>query len=539
MSDASRSASALQARLARLALCVVCGLSAGAGAQGRVVVGSKAFTESRILAEVMAQQIERETDISVERRTNLGGTLLVLEAMKAGEIDLYAEYTGTAWATVLKRSDSTPPLQTYVVVQRHFEENLDMTWLAPLGFSNSYALAVRPKLAARLGLKRLSDLRPHLAELRFSLSHEFIKRADGWPGLKATYRWRAAEGLNTPRGMEHGLAYEAVIGGATDIIDTYTTDAKLARFDLVVLEDDAQFFPPYDCAPVVRREVLRLNPTLAPALQALAYRIDSAAMQGMNAAVEVDGLSYAAAAKRFLDGLEANASAADRGGSSSASSSSSSGGSSGSGAQPGGATAWTRLWPALSRHIWLTLVALLLAVLVGVPLGLLLTRRKRFAAVVIGATGVIQTVPSLALLAFMIPIPGLGLGSRSAILALFLYALLPIVRNTYTGIVEVDPKLVDAARGLGLSDAQRLRHIELPLALVTIMAGIRTSAVISIGVATLAAFIGAGGLGDLILTGLQLNDTSLIVQGALPAALLAILTDAGLGVLERRWASES
>jgi osmoprotectant transport system permease protein len=153
---------------------------------------------------------------------------------------------------------------------------------------------------------------------------------------------------------------------------------------------------------------------------------------------------------------------------------------------------------------------------------------------VIGTTGVIQTIPSLALLAFMIPIPGLGLGARSAIAALFLYALLPIVRNTYTGIREVDADLIESARGIGLTDQQVLRHVQLPLALPTIMAGIRTSTIISIGVATLAAFVGAGGLGDPIITGLQLNDTTLVMAGAVPAALLAIVVDWGLGRLEHR-----
>jgi osmoprotectant transport system permease protein len=153
---------------------------------------------------------------------------------------------------------------------------------------------------------------------------------------------------------------------------------------------------------------------------------------------------------------------------------------------------------------------------------------------VLGATGVIQTIPSLALLAFMVPIPGLGLGARPAVAALFLYALLPIVRNTYTAIQEVDPDLVEAAVGLGLTDRQLLLRVQLPLAIPTIMAGIRTSTVISIGVATLAAFIGAGGLGDPIITGLKLNDTTLVLTGAVPAAGLAIVADWLLARLERR-----
>ncbi|MCA9652691.1 MAG: ABC transporter permease subunit [Myxococcales bacterium] len=197
---------------------------------------------------------------------------------------------------------------------------------------------------------------------------------------------------------------------------------------------------------------------------------------------------------------------------------------------------WSRRIETLrlvGEHLALTGAAVSLAIIVAVPLGLVLTRRERWAGPVIGATAVIQTIPSLALLAFMIPVPGLGLGTTSAVVALFLYALLPIVRNTYAGVRGVDPELVEAARGMGLTDAQVLRLVELPLAVRTIMAGVRTSTVISIGVATLAAFIGAGGLGDPIITGLQLDDTGLILSGALPAALLAVLTDALLGGLER------
>ena len=201
---------------------------------------------------------------------------------------------------------------------------------------------------------------------------------------------------------------------------------------------------------------------------------------------------------------------------------------------------WPFLWSRrgetmvlVGEHLWLTAIAVALAMLVAVPLGIALTRNESLATPVLGAVGVIQTIPSLALLAFMIPFPGLGLGARSAIAALFLYALLPIVRNTYTGIREVDGDLIEAGRGMGLTDRQILLKVELPLATRTIMAGLRTATVISIGIATLAAFIGAGGLGDPIVTGLQLNDSFLILSGAIPAAILALVVDFGLGRLER------
>ena len=186
----------------------------------------------------------------------------------------------------------------------------------------------------------------------------------------------------------------------------------------------------------------------------------------------------------------------------------------------------------LVEHLGLTLVAAGLATLVGVPLGIFITRKEVLAQPVLTATGVIQTIPSLALLAFLIPIPFLGLGATSAIVALFLYALLPIVRNTYTGIREVDPNLIEAARGMGLRESQILWKVQLPLSVRTIMAGVRTSTVIGVGVATLAAFIGAGGLGEPIITGLQLSDNLMILSGALPAAGLALFFEAALGKLE-------
>jgi osmoprotectant transport system permease protein len=184
------------------------------------------------------------------------------------------------------------------------------------------------------------------------------------------------------------------------------------------------------------------------------------------------------------------------------------------------------------EHLLLTLTAVFMAALTAVPLGIWVTRHRTLERVLLTAAGILQTVPSLALLAFMIAVPGLGLSARSAIAALFLYALLPILRNTVTGIRDVDPELVDAARALGLTPRQILLRIQMPLATRTVMAGLRTATVISIGVATLAAFIGAGGLGEPIVTGLYLNDAGLILAGALPAAVLAVLADALLARLE-------
>jgi len=315
--------------------------------------------------------------------------------------------------------------------------------------------------------------------------------------------------------MEYGLSYQALTEGQVDLIDAYTTDGKLAELDLRLLEDDLGFFPPYDAAAIVRTDTLAAHPELGPLLDELAFRIDDARMQSLNFLVEKEGGGFVDVARDFLE-QEQLLTAAEQT------------------AAPASQSSDMIRW--VLQHIALTLVAVLLAVAVAIPTGILLTRRRTLAGPVLGIAGVIQTIPSLALLAFMIPLPGLGLGARSAVAALFLYALLPIVRNTYTGIREVDPDLLEAATGMGLTDAQRLWRIELPLATRTIMAGIRTSTVISIGVATLAAFIGAGGLGEPILTGLQLNNISLVLSGAVPAALLAIVADFALGRLEKKLA---
>lgn len=483
-----------------------------------LAVGSKNFVENRILAEIMAQLIEARTEIPVVRRDNLGGTLLVFAALQNGEIDLYPEYTGTGWAAVLAKEErASDPLRTFLEVEREYRRRYDVTWLAPFGFNNTWALAIREDRAEALGITRISDLAAHGADLRAAFGHEFLNREDGYPGLAAAYGLE----LGGMRGIEHGLAYEAIQSGHADLIEVNTTDGKLLRYPLRVLEDDRRFFPPYDCAPVIRLDTLERHPELADVLAELAYTLPAERMQQLNYQVEEEGLSFAQAAQGFLHEqglLDPGETAAP------------------SSRRHGDLLAFlvARLPETAAlvvEHLALTAVAVLLAIAFAVPLGIVLTRREALAAPVLNAVGVIQTVPSLALLAFMIPL--LGLGARAAVVALFLYALLPIVRNTYAGIKGVDPEMIEAARGMGLLDRQILRLVELPLAGRTIIAGIRTATVISVGVATLGAFIGAGGLGEPIITGLQLDDTRLILSGAVPAALLAILVDLSLGGLER------
>ncbi|MEM6959288.1 MAG: glycine betaine ABC transporter substrate-binding protein, partial [Myxococcota bacterium] len=415
-------------RVCSLALIVVAFANV-AFAQDRVVVGSKAFTESRILGELLAAYLERRTNLQVERRLNLGGTVIAFAALEAGDIDLYAEYTGTAWAVQLGEERAAPGrFRTFGEVQSQMRTRFDVEWAPPFGFANGYALMVRRDLAETRGLRTISDLAAH-EDLRVALSHEFIAREDGYVGLQRRYQLRSA-----PRGMEHSLAYDALASGEADVVDTYTTDGRLERLDGVLLEDDRAFFPPYDCAPIVRGETWRRHEQLRDALGELAFAIDAAAMRALNARVEAGEVDHARAAKAFVEALLRSRTPAND--------------------APAGdveaidgraadavdaALSVSIPWKRLAEHALLTALGTGLAALFGLPLGLWMARRKRAARLVLAVAGVLQTVPSLALLALLIALPGFGIGVRSAATALFLYGLLPILRNTYAGIQAVDP----------------------------------------------------------------------------------------------------
>ncbi|MDO8419413.1 MAG: glycine betaine ABC transporter substrate-binding protein, partial [Rubrivivax sp.] len=368
----------------------------------------------------------------------------------------------------------------------------------------TYALALRDSEAGRLGIRRISDLARLPADaLRLGLSHEFQARADGWPALQRAYGLPFGPGA----ALDHGLAYDALAAGQVDLIDIYSTDAKVGRHALRVLEDDREFFPRYDAVLLMRAGV-----DDGP-LQRLAGRIDEPTMIALNAQVELDGLSFAEVARRFLAGA----------------------------APAGGARQGfvDRLFaPDLFRltgqHLALVFGSLLLAMAVGVPLGVLAWRRPRLAGTVLGAVGVLQTVPSLALLAFLIVLVG-AIGYLPALLALFLYALLPIVRNTHAGLNGVPAGLTQAARALGLTAPQALWTVQLPLAMPTLWAGVKTAAVINVGTATVAAFIGAGGLGERIVAGLAVNDGATMLAGAVPAAVLALAVQWAFDGAERLW----
>jgi osmoprotectant transport system permease protein len=484
-----------------------------------VIVASKPFGESYLLAEMFSQLLEAR-GFRVDRRLGLGATEIAFRALREGSIDVYPEYTGTGLLAILHDKPVSDMRAVYDRVSREFRERYGVRWLPPLGFENTYAIAVRRETAAQLSLATLSDLARVGPTLRAGLTADFIGRPDGLPGLAAAYglKFRSVQALLP------AVKYQALAAGEVDVIDGYSTDGFIARFDLVVLRDDRHFFPPYEAAALVGAGIQQRQPAAVAALTELSNRLSVEMMRGLNRRVEVNGepsaqVAAAALSDVGLVGVKSqNGSQARSPGR-------------GEGLLP---YLWERRATLLSltgRHVLLVLVSLGVAILAAVPLGLALERTPRSAEPVIRAVGVIQTLPGIALLAFMIPL--IGIGVVPALVALFLYSIYPILRNTYTGVRDAAPEAVDAAQALGMTPRQILRHVRLPLAAPIIMAGIRTSAVINVGTATLAAFIGAGGLGDPIAAGLALSDTKMILSGALPAAFLALLADAALGACER------
>ena len=461
-------------------------------AMAAITIGSKAFTEGVILGEILTHALQADGQ-QATHRAGLGGTRIVYEALKGGDIGAYVDYTGTIAAEILAGQDASTLESMRTALRR---DGIGMT--DSLGFENTYAVAMKQDRANALGIAKLSDLRAH-PDLKLVFSNEFLDRKDGWPALRGRYGLPQSD----IRGMEHELAYRAIGSGAIDATDVYTTDANIPAYSLTVLRDDLKVFPEYQAVILYR---LDLPPAAIAVLNRLAGRVDVARMQAMNAAVTLRGQTEQAVAAGFL-------------------------------AQPGTVPAaadglWSRLARTTIEHLSLVAISLGAAIIVAVPLGIAAFRRPRLGQIILAATGVAQTIPSLALFVFMIPV--VGIGGPPALIALFLYSLLPIVRNTYTGLHDIPASLRDSAEALGLPRGTVLRRIELPLAARSILAGIKTAAVINVGTATLGALIGAGGYGQPILTGIRLNDTGLILEGAIPAALLALATQGLFELLERR-----
>jgi osmoprotectant transport system permease protein len=482
---------------ARVRAALLAGLAATAGCQASrpVVVGSKSFTESVILGEMIAALV-RGAGVPVTHRRQLGGTEVVFRALETGAVDVYPEYTGTLAKEILRKEIADRPLAD--VLAAH-----GLRATRPLGFDNSYALAMTEARASALGIRRVSDLAAH-PELRLVFSNEVMSRGDGWPGLRARYDLR-----HEARGMDHDLAYRALASGGADVTDVYTTDPEIHAYKLRVLEDDRHFFATYEALLLYRADLASRAPAALAAIRQLEGKLDNPTMVGLNERVKMAGVAESEVA---IDFVAANVSdkaiAAPR------------------------QHALASIAARAGEHTALVLLSLVAAIALAVPLGIVAARRPRLGRFVVGAAGLMQTIPSLALLVLLIPL--LGIGSPPVIAALFLYGLLPIVRNTHAGLVGIPEALEVSARALGLPPGARLRLVELPLALPYIVAGIKTSAVIAVGTATVGALVGAGGFGQPILTGIRLDDFGLILQGAVPAAVMAIGLEALLGAVEKR-----
>lgn len=478
-------------------VCVVL-LSSTIQAQDPINIGSKLFTESIILGQIATQLAEVQRN-EAEFYEQLGGTRILWNALLEGEIDIYPEYTGTLIQEILR----SPEIQNFESL-RDTLATFGISTTEPFGFNNTYALGMKKEVAEAFNIKSISDLKNH-PELEYGFTNEFIDRADGWVGLRQIYD------LSTQKvtGLDHDLSYRGLEQGDIDVIDLYSTDAEIKYYELTTLIDDRAFFPEYQAMYIYRTELETTHAELINALKSTGNTISDAEMVAMNASVKLEGDSDAQVASNYIKKtFQIDTLIKEQ-------------------------TVWSNLRRNTLGHLYLVGISLGLAIIFAIPVGILAVKMPRIENYIISTVGILQTIPSLALLVFMIPF--LGIGALPAMAALFLYSLLPIVRNTHAGIKNIPDSIMESAYALGLPNSVVLKKIELPLALPSILAGIKTSAVINVGTATLGALIGAGGYGQPILTGIRLDDTSLILQGAIPAAILALLVQGIFDLVERKY----
>ena len=453
-----------------------------------IKVGSKKFTENVILARMIEQVIETVErdgqDFSAEH-VELGGTQVLWNALLAGEIDMYVDYTGTISHEILAEENVETLEQIREALGRK-----GVRMLAPFGFNNTYAIGMLEGTANDLDVVKISDLAAH-PELKIGFSNEFLDREDGWPGLRRAYSLPQTE----VQGLDHDLAYRGLQSGSIKLTDLYSTDAEIEYYGIRTLEDDRHYFPDYDAVLLIRNDCSDCS-ELLPALEGLEGAIDESAMIRMNAKAKLNSIPEVQVAHEFLKeqlGIETEIRIESR---------------------------WQQLWGYTVSHLALVAMSLLPAIVVAIALGVLAAKVPMLEQPILSVVGIIQTIPALALLVIMIPI--LGIGAAPAVFALFLYSLLPIVRATHQGITGIPARLSESALAIGLPAKQRFFRIELPMAMPAIVSGIKVAAVINVGFATLGALIGAGGYGQPILTGIRLDDLGLILLGAIPSAVLAL-----------------
>jgi len=471
-----------------------------------VRIGSKAFTESVILGEAL-KQLAQSQGAKAVHLAELGGTQVCWKALLAGEIDCYVEYTGTIQQEIVKGE----PIRDEESLRSALNES-HVRMSRPIGFNNTYALGLTKQTTQKLNIRTLSELarHPELSKLVFRFSDEFLDREDGWKGLSQKYQMDAKD----VRGIDHALAYRGLKSGSHQITDVYTTDAEIRYYDLDVLEDDRGYFPVYQAVILYRDDLEQSASNVVESLLQLEGKIDNSRMSELNARTRLDRIDESRVAADFLNEhlnqsipITSESSASKF------------------------AKVIRRITTTTIQHLLLVAVSLSAAILIAIPLGVVAFLKPKLGQAILNTVGIIQTLPSMAVLVFTIPL--LGLGAAPAIFALFLYSLLPIVRNTYQGLRDIPSNLRESAVVLGLSRWARLRLVELPLASTSILAGIKTAAVINVGTATIGALVGAGGYGQPILTGIRLDDFQLVMQGAIPAAVLAIVVQAGFGLSER------
>ncbi|HMN95159.1 MAG TPA: glycine betaine ABC transporter substrate-binding protein [Phycisphaerales bacterium] len=511
-----------------------------ATADAALRVGGKAFTEQHLLTEIAARLIEQDAGLLVRRRAGLGGTDVCHAALRRGELDLYVEYTGTALVTILGLEPQADPGATHRLVASIYRDEFDLEWLPPIGFDNTYALAVRREMADALGLEAISDLHTHAGGLAGGFTAEFSERPDGLPKLQRLLGARFARSVD----LDPGLMYDALLRSQVDVIAGFATDPRLDPETMAILEDDLGVFPSYRAAPVVRGDALVRHPELRETLAALAGTIDDETMRRLNAEVDLGGRSVAEVAQGWIDARRGRIPGGSGGGrdvDDASDASRADGGGPGAIAslrariRPGLLQlAWERRDQLAARtveHLLLVGAGLAAAIAIGIPLGIWAHRSRRARPAVLGAVEIVQTIPSLAMLAFLFALLGV-LGFLPAVAALILYALLPVVVNTAAGLANVAPSITLAADAMGMSRGQRLRRVELPLAAPFILAGLRTAGILTVGIATLSTYIGAGGLGDFIARGLARNDPRLTLLGAVPAAMMAVIIGGAFRMIE-------
>ncbi len=461
-----------------------------------ITIGSKKFTENVILAEIARQLIEYEGYV-IHHKKDLGGTRILWEALLNSDIDIYPDYSGTLINEILSKSEINNLEEL-----RYELLNYGIGITEPLGFDNTYVLGMKQDKSTRFNINSISDLKRY-PDLKLGFSNEFMNRKDGWPGLKQHYELPQQD----VKGLDHDIAYRGIESDGLDVIDMYSTDAEIQYYSLRTLRDDRGYFPAYRAVYLYRLELNETHPKIIQALKKLEDRFDEAVMIGLNAQVKIEQKSESTVAARFIqDQFNTRVEISED-------------------------SLSERVWHNTLDHLLLVVISLSAAILLAIPLGIAAARFVRTGQLILALAGMVQTIPALALLVFMIPL--FGIGARPAIIALFLYSLLPIIRNTYTGLHSIPVQILESAVATGLPSAARLRLIELPLALRSILAGIKTSAVINIGTATLGALIGAGGYGQPILTGIRLDNTALILEGAVPAAVLALLVQGIFELLEQ------